>query len=417
MVGPRHALAQQPVNVPSHLTDDARSAQSLELAGNWYLAGEKYIAMTSAVGSNAETRILLLVRAAACFDIAGQNRSAACAYGDAACELEKEGIQFRFAGELYNRAAVHWQGAHEYLTAGFYWRRAAQAFANVPETALSGLDNIFPVPGAAGKFTVSAACYTAAGDAFQQSGDEALWACGAYWDAGRAHTVQGVGYHAFVAYRKALTAVARFYKTHNQERLRSFLPLTEQERATKLDPLSVMEQAAYQGNSDHQQRNRGRLANNWGCIQTTRQLIAAYHEFFQAFTDVGNSAEASIYRVAEKEQTRHLMILERSYKRAALYWIWAVISNYGEDLLRWLLTCAGVLLGFSFLYEALGVIKPVSGWFDYFYFSVVTFTTLGYGDVHPVGLAGKALACVEVIFGFVMFGVLLDFIVNRIRRS
>lgn len=417
MVGPRHALAQQPVNVPSHLITAAQSAQSLELAGNWYLAGEEYVAMTRAVGSNAQARILLLVRAAACFDIAGQNRSAACAYGDAASELERQNIQLRFAGELYNRAAVHWQEAGEYLTAGFYWRRAAQAFANAPETALSGLDNISPVPGAAGKFTVSAACYTAAGDAFQQSGDEALWACGAYWDAGRAHTAQGVGYHAFVAYRKALTCVARFYKTHNQERLRSFLPLTDQERAAKLNPLLIMEQAAHLGNKDHQQRNRARLSNNWSSIETARQLVAAYHEFFQAFTEVGNSAEASICRATEKEQTRRLMTLEHNYKKAALYWIWAATSNYGENLLRWLLTCAGVLLGFSFLYAAFGLIKPVSSWFDYFYFSVVTFTTLGYGDVHPVGVAGKALACVEVIFGFVMFGVLLTFIVNRIQRS
>jgi hypothetical protein len=74
-------------------------------------------------------------------------------------------------------------------------------------------------------------------------------------------------------------------------------------------------------------------------------------------------------------------------------------------------------LGFSLLYVAFGLAEPVSHWFDYFYFSLVTFTSLGYGDIHPLGIAGKAVACAEIVSGLVMFGLLLTFIGNRFQRS
>ena len=41
---------------------------------------------------------------------------------------------------------------------------------------------------------------------------------------------------------------------------------------------------------------------------------------------------------------------------------------------------------------------------DCIYFSVVTFTSLGYGDVTPIGF-GRIVACVEVAFGLGLFGI------------
>jgi len=72
---------------------------------------------------------------------------------------------------------------------------------------------------------------------------------------------------------------------------------------------------------------------------------------------------------------------------------------------------------FSLLYFTFRLVDPVTHWFDYFYFSVVTFTSLGYGDIHPVGVMGKMAACAEIISGLVMFGILLSFIANRFQRT
>ncbi|MHB8998005.1 MAG: potassium channel family protein [Thermoanaerobaculia bacterium] len=79
--------------------------------------------------------------------------------------------------------------------------------------------------------------------------------------------------------------------------------------------------------------------------------------------------------------------------------------------------CPAALSTFALLYASLGLISPRSDWFDPFYFSVVTFTTLGYGDVHPVGILGKMVASAESMAGLVMFGILLTFIGNRVQRT
>lgn len=413
-----HPLAKEPISVPAPADEAVRSAESLERAGNWYMSGEIYRNTAKQVNaSDVECCARLLARAATYFDVASQHRAAARAYFDAASVLHNNGVRVQVAGELFNRAALHFHRIGEYFNAGDSWRRAGKAFSDVPDATVSTSDNIPPVPGNARRFTVAGNCYTAGGDSFLLAGDDAAWACMAYWEAGRAHSAQGHGYHAFVAYRKALTAAIRFYGTHDRDELRRCLPLTEEERAARLDPVTVMEDETFRGNSDHQRLNAGLLTPRWVRIATDRQIAAAFHEFCLTFLAIGNAGEAATYRAAEKERTRRLMLAEGRYGTAILYWFWAKTSGYGESLSRWAVVCATVIVGFSLLYAAFGLIKPVTHWVDYFYFSVVTFTSLGYGDIHPAGVAGKLVACAEIIAGLVLFGLLLTFVGNRFQRT
>lgn len=71
------------------------------------------------------------------------------------------------------------------------------------------------------------------------------------------------------------------------------------------------------------------------------------------------------------------------------------------------------VLGFATLYWMLepyqqGITKGVGliTFGDCLYFSVVTFTSLGYGDILPVGF-GKAVACFEVVFGLAFLGIFI----------
>ena len=57
-----------------------------------------------------------------------------------------------------------------------------------------------------------------------------------------------------------------------------------------------------------------------------------------------------------------------------------------------------------------------SPWFAPFYFSVVTFTTLGFGDCAPANIPAQLVVMTEVIFGYVMLGVLLALISLYLRR-
>lgn len=73
------------------------------------------------------------------------------------------------------------------------------------------------------------------------------------------------------------------------------------------------------------------------------------------------------------------------------------------------------LLGyFALIYMAFGVVTPdsnnVSGqldWLDAYYFSVVTWTTLGYGDFRPANAVTKIFVIIEVLLGYIYMGVFI----------
>jgi hypothetical protein len=55
-------------------------------------------------------------------------------------------------------------------------------------------------------------------------------------------------------------------------------------------------------------------------------------------------------------------------------------------------------------------------WFTPFYFSIVTYTTLGFGDVKPATLIGEIIVSTEVILGYTTLGLLLAVLAERLAR-
>ncbi|WP_022852725.1 pentapeptide repeat-containing protein [Thermodesulfatator atlanticus] len=100
-----------------------------------------------------------------------------------------------------------------------------------------------------------------------------------------------------------------------------------------------------------------------------------------------------------------------------IYFLWWLTSDCGRSLKRWCLFILFQVLFFAYLYHLVGVDygkypTPLSP----LYYSVVTLTTLGYGDVIPNSLPGQIIAICEVITGYVMLGGLLAIFTNRIAR-
>lgn len=97
-----------------------------------------------------------------------------------------------------------------------------------------------------------------------------------------------------------------------------------------------------------------------------------------------------------------------------VYQIWKATSDCGRSLGRWALCTLLVLLGFALIYNGVAidygdhrtVLSPL-------YFSVVTLTTLGYGDVLPASTAAQVVAMAQVITGYVMLGGLLSILSNK----
>jgi uncharacterized protein YjbI with pentapeptide repeats len=101
----------------------------------------------------------------------------------------------------------------------------------------------------------------------------------------------------------------------------------------------------------------------------------------------------------------------RRQGRAAdvIYWIWWLSSDCGRSILRWG-ACTGVLvLFYAWAYTLVGVNwGPSASEISPIYFSVVTMTTLGYGDIVPASFGAKMVAMSEVVTGYVMLGGLLS---------
>src|SRR5947207_2940630 len=73
-----------------------------------------------------------------------------------------------------------------------------------------------------------------------------------------------------------------------------------------------------------------------------------------------------------------------------------------------------LIVGFALLHWSLGTaLQSADGRADfltYLYLSGTTFFTLGYGDVTPVGTAGRALAVVEAGLGFGFLAVVIGYL-------
>ena len=61
-------------------------------------------------------------------------------------------------------------------------------------------------------------------------------------------------------------------------------------------------------------------------------------------------------------------------------------------------------------------VREVPGFLHSLYFSIVTFTTLGFGDVTAYTLWGKFWVCLEVVIGYMMLGGLISIFSNKMTR-
>lgn len=90
-----------------------------------------------------------------------------------------------------------------------------------------------------------------------------------------------------------------------------------------------------------------------------------------------------------------------------------ISCDYGRSFARFFLWVFCAIVVFGFLYAIPGT-TSADGFLNNRYFSAVTFTTLGYGDIHPVSGLGCGLVVVEVMLGFVMLGLLGGIVSRRV---
>jgi uncharacterized protein YjbI with pentapeptide repeats len=113
-------------------------------------------------------------------------------------------------------------------------------------------------------------------------------------------------------------------------------------------------------------------------------------------------------------------------RQKAWAWFWKESCDYGRSFGRWALLSSLLAIFFGSLFYILGpkafdiahLPKYPSPWGlgSMLYYSVVTFTTLGFGDVVPKTIPAAILVMIEVIIGYIMLGGLISILANKLAR-
>ena len=106
------------------------------------------------------------------------------------------------------------------------------------------------------------------------------------------------------------------------------------------------------------------------------------------------------------------------------YYLWLLVTDCGRSLLRVFCWSLGLVLMFGVSFYGLGeesfsvANKDSLGWnlFTVIYYSLVTFTTLGFGDITPRTPLAASLVMMEVVLGYLMLGMLISILADKVAR-
>ncbi len=175
-----------------------------------------------------------------------------------------------------------------------------------------------------------------------------------------------------------------------------------------------------------------RAAQRAGRVADAIALYGEAEEIYRHLTGVhqrlGHFNRAGVFYRHEKVMQRMQM------RRFSAEWGWSklvdVLCGYGEDSYRVIGFSLSVVLCSAVIYFLLGVraeesllrYEPGAGFAGNayaaamcLYYSVVTFTTLGYGDITPVGLA-RAVAALEAFVGAFSISLFVVVFVRKMMR-
>lgn len=116
-----------------------------------------------------------------------------------------------------------------------------------------------------------------------------------------------------------------------------------------------------------------------------------------------------LYDLALTQQ--RIQQLEQHYKIFALFL--RVSCDYGRSFSRYLLWVLVFIISYAGIYWCLPMNAKTS-FFDCLYFSVVTFATVGYGDMLLITIVGKAVVISEILIGYLMGGLLVAILAKRV---
>lgn len=147
--------------------------------------------------------------------------------------------------------------------------------------------------------------------------------------------------------------------------------------------------------------------------------VTGYHSADWINADIQNVDFTGAWLVRRHIQDENYIheFRSQSAMHERLYKLWSITSDCGRSLTRWSAWTVLVALIYAGLYTQVNI-----DWGDYetplspVYYSVVTFTTLGYGDVLPGSTAAQIMAMSEVILGYFSLGGMMSILSDKLAR-
>jgi len=113
--------------------------------------------------------------------------------------------------------------------------------------------------------------------------------------------------------------------------------------------------------------------------------------------------------------------------------LWKISSDCGHSFLLWAFWSLVICFVFGLAYSIMPApdwmpgfiqnilpevrIDSVQSWLSYYYFSMVTFSSLGFGDVTPLNKASLVWIMAEVTMGYIMLAGLIAIFINKLARK
>lgn len=120
---------------------------------------------------------------------------------------------------------------------------------------------------------------------------------------------------------------------------------------------------------------------------------------------------ALLYDQARTEQRIAHLKTRSPWFAAFLEWS----CDYGRSFGRWgMWALFMIVVHATAFYVVRGGFKGISGFGDAVYFSLVTFTTVGFGDIVPESGFAKILTLSDIVTGYVMGGLLVAILAKRV---
>ncbi len=148
---------------------------------------------------------------------------------------------------------------------------------------------------------------------------------------------------------------------------------------------------------------------------------ARMHGRYRAIRGIDSCYGGPLFKRAAADQA-FIDAVEDHWKDTWRIWLfraWGLL-DYGRSMSRVAAFGFAIMCCYGMIYSTwkglLNYTGSANTWFTSFYFSIETFTTLGFGDVKPTGIVGELLASSEVIIGYITLGLLLAVLAEKIAR-